>query len=520
MLNLLKQHKNKSLYKNATRITTEVIIILAIILLFGLINKNFVLFSDTVYYSYTYPENQTTITPLTPIIEKSYFTNQDTQIVKVQNQLINDDLTEFNIQIPKTAPRDIKTAQILIDFEPNSVNEILIGPKNVSTRDFDYVPMYNNTLEQLDWNKTADEKYTLWQRYGQFGQVNDFLSTPPQLLKSTSSTNQIVSDIQVAEYYSSFDQTPIIQNLMKSNQHPTDRTETPFIEGGFTSYIYAPNQGNFTITVDKYDNNYYAGADTVDILIYDAIGDLLRHEAIVDDGIITAGGKLGNLQTHTITFPNEANDLFRIKIESSDSFIKLESNQPYLVVANTLMLSDEIINPSTPPITIFTDASQINIPKWHINASNQTITIDSDQTVLLDNSRIDSNYYEIYITNNEIELHSIELEKNHLGIKNLQPEIKRYYSFSEGSFFNPTPLKMRALDFQADLVESSKINYIVSQYKNTEQKHSAHSANINIDFTKQGYIEAGKIIFSIFTPGINKNKQEFKINSLDVLLNY
>ena len=65
---------------------------------------------------------------------------------------------------------------------------------------------------------------------------------------------------------------------MSSKEHPTAKTATPFVEGSFTSYIYAPNKGSFSITVDKYDNNYYAGADTVDILIYDATGDLLRHE--------------------------------------------------------------------------------------------------------------------------------------------------------------------------------------------------------------------------------------------------
>lgn len=516
MLNLLKHPKRKNALSNITRITTEVVVIFAFFLILGLLNKNLLFFSDTVHYSYSYPDNKKTMSALSTVSEISYLSGADTEVVTISNQLINSEYTEFTVSLPPAIVQDLSTVTLNIQYKPGNAKNIFIGPQNIKSNKFDYYPLYSQSLENLEWPKVSNDKYTLWQRETVYPSIDNFLLEPPELITQNLSDEASVQ-LQVTDYYSNLDQSSIVKKYIKLKNDFTANMATPFVESGFTSYIFAPQEGTVSVKVDKLDNNYYKGADVVGISIYDGANNLLLQDTIDDDGVETAGGSLGPLQSHTITFTNDDMGLYKIKLTGKDSYIKISVNQPFLVVENTLMLRDNLIYPTNAPLSVFTDATELSIPVWHVDATNQKLTINDEQTVTLDSSRSEGTKTEISIDDYK-KINKIQLEKNHLGIQNSTPEIKRYFSFSADSYFNPTPLKFRKLDTSKDLSESSTINYIISRYHNPKFVNNNYfQSNIQFDLSKQSYIDQNKITFSIYTPVLGKTKNDFKIILLDVI---
>ncbi len=515
-MNIFRIHQGKKLISNISRVTIEVILVFMTLIIIGLINKNFFFFSDTIYYSIAYPDNSTVIDPLTPLLDKSVLGDVDGEVVQIPNQLITSALTEFTIKVPEGFSKDFSTAKVSLDFHPGKVNEIMFGPQIVSSGDFSYFPIYNKALEDLTWNKISDGEHTLWQRQRVYSSINDFFTNPPGgVIPSLEEQLTNSFAMQTSQYY--FDQMELVEDKFLPNISNIGAS-IPLMEGNLTSYTYVPERGLLSVNVTKHDVNYLVGADQVDIFIYNSKGELMSNEVIGDDGSIVAGGTIGPKQSKDITLPDINPGMYKIQVVASDSLVSISVNQPYLVVEDAFYLSDNVINKAEAPYTIYTDATSVNIPTWHVGSSNQMLTIDGNKQVYLNDSRIGQNNITINLATNDQTLHEIQLEKNHLAMVDANTRLSRYFSFSKEAFFNPTPLKLKTLDLESDFSDNSGINFLISKYQSPEKIENHYQGNYEFDLSIDGHILDNKITFSIYIPEREGLKEGVKINSIEVVL--
>lgn len=519
MLNLIKKRRNKQDVRTIKRITTEVIIICGIFILIGLINKNFLIFSKEVHFTYTYPENKHVLTPINPINNISSITETGSIQYLVNKQSLTAVESEFALKLPGQMKDNFSKAEITITFNPNNNSEALIGPKNIRTSNFDYLPIYNQWLQELDWTIIEQQEQKLYQRNDLHKDFDSFLQNPPTVISEVDASSENPSTTFIAtaaQYYSDFDQSYVVNEQLK-NKFPDSTTSTPFIEGSFTAYTYVKTKSDLEINIEKIDNNYYSGTDVLDIVVSNPLGEVLHQIAIQDDGNISGKSKDGELQTKTLTIKG-AEGLYRISLTGIDSYNRLRINKPYLVIEGTLMLLDNIHNADADPYTIYTDAHNISVISWHIPATNQTLIVDGVIEHTLDSSRSDVHSIPIILGTPENQVHAITLGKNHIGIQGNDSPVKRYFSFSKDSFFNPMPVTFKQFDPLSDLEDDSPVNFILTNYKPAQMRGDTATATIEIDLNSTTYFKNDRIEFGLKIPDLKKGNLNFELHSVEIVL--
>ncbi|MBU0963438.1 hypothetical protein KKC06_00155 [Patescibacteria group bacterium] len=497
------------------RIILEVIIIFTIILFIGLFNKNFLFFSDQVHFLYSYPDNSQLISPISPISDVSYISQNGSQQYRIDNQIINNDLTEFEIQLPSGVKEDIiNKVDIKLDYSIHGSNNILLGIKNIDNT-ISYKPIFNPNLNELSWENIISDDLSLWQKNKKYNSIEDFLSNPPREVYniiSPDNNSEPIINYAIADYYSNLDQSEMVAQSLMGKTFTQDRTFTPYIEGTFNAYTYLTSPGDLQLEVIKVDFNYYEGADPLETTITSSTDKAISNQVITDDGNISANNELGPKQSDIISIQNMPSGLYKIKTGSADSLTKIILNQPLLVIANSVMIRDDI-SESINQHSIYTNALSIKIPAWHIPASNQTISINDDHILILDSTRLEEAPKIVNLSGDT--LNKIVLEKNHLLVQN-NDAITGYFSFSENSFFNPTPLGMKKLNtIEIDAI--SNYEYLLSSYNPPQEFENNYISQTSFNLDSDYFYE-GKIIFSINIPDLQKNQSLVKINAIDVTL--
>jgi len=499
---LFKKHKNQARLKMIRKVIIEIGVIFAIFLLAGLLNKNLMFFSKNVYYSYSYPDNVEVLNPLSPINDISIIGEAESQQYLINNQLINSDTTEFSIKLPSTLKaEDFQTAQVKMTFDPYNTEEFLMGIKHTSTNEFSYEPAYNKILEELDWHKVSANGLTLWQKDKEYNSFSDFLSNPPKTVMESKIVNdEIETEIKIstADYHSSFNQSDLIAKELQDKTPIQTESFTPFIEGGVIAYTFITKPADLVITIEKHDNNYYQGADPVEITIYNSENTIIRQEVIPDDGVTSAGAKNGPLQQQTITLPKSDKGLYKIITGTGDAYTRLIVNQPYLV--------------------IYTNAQEVKILSWHVPATNQTLLINNYNEFILDSDRIDQKFIRLRLGQKIEALNKIKLGINHIGIANNDSGLTRYFSFSEESFFNPFPLAMKQFKADTDIKDDSGIKYILTSYQSLQKEENLYTSSTVFDIKQDKIANNNTITFSVLAPQLKKNRNTIKITSIDILV--
>lgn len=519
MLNFIKKQRNKQSIHTIKRVITEVIIICGIFVLIGLINKNFLIFSNEVHFTYTYPENELVLSPITPLNDISSITESGSIQYLVNKQTLTDVESEFALKLPGQMKNNFSKARIIITFNPNDSSEALIGPKNIRTGNFDYLPIYNQWLQELDWPMIEQQEQKLYQRNGLHKDFDSFLQSPPTVIGEVDTSTDIQSTTFKAtatQYYSNFDQSYVVNEQLK-NRYPDAATSTPSIEGNFTAYTYVKTKSDLEINIEKIDNNYYTGADVLDIVVSNPLGEVLHQIAIQDDGNISGKSKDGELQTKTLTIKG-AEGLYKITLTGSDSYNRIITNQPFLVIEGTLMLLDNIHNTEADPYTIYTDAHNISVISWHIPATNQTLIVDGTAEYALDSSRSDVQSIPIILGAPENRVHAITLGKNHIGIQGNDSPVKRYFAFSKDSFFNPTPITFKQFDPFSDLENDSPVDFILTNYKPVQMHGDTATATVEIDLNGTPYFKNDVIEFILKIPDLTKGNRNFELHSIEIVL--
>ncbi len=522
LMKILDEYIKKQNSKTAVRIVTEVGIIFIILLIFGLINKNFLLFSNSVHFEYTYPENTQVIRPITPLVEKTVFSEQNTsndndQISALKNQYIDTELAELSLNLPSTyQPDKLHTLKVMLEFVPQEITELSITPKNVSPDGTNaYQPIYNKALDDLDWEVLEGEDTDLWQKYPDYRSIHEFTANPP--IDSTKISASKDEEIKAAEYFTEFNQSDIVDKLINKDQN-TSLSQTPYMEGMVTAYTFVTSSDNAVFTIRKHDINYYEGEDIVPIKIYDDNGNLISDEIIEDDGILASNNKIGQDQTKIITLSGLRHKIVKIVAGGTDSYTKIITNQPYLVVQNSIMIQDSLFDNDTQPYTLYTNAQNIEIPFWHVPRTNQTLTINNSSESMINFSTGNTASEIIELGEPADEINTITLEKNHIFLKSADYSLNRYFSFTKESFFNPKPLDIKNLDISKDTAKNSSIKYILTSYKKPEAKDNSLYVEKEFTINPDNFSEDNIFTLLFKNTSYNKNQAQYKIISVELEL--
>lgn len=520
MFNFIKKRREKITINHTKRIVIEVFVIACFFVILGLINKNFLLFSSSVHFTYSYPENQLIITPLTPVNNEGLIGQSDALQYQVNKQMLASETTNFSVQLPEPMGNNFSEAVITVQYNPQNESEALLGIKNASTGDFDYKPIYNRILEELSWNSVTNGTTTLFQKNQSIATYENFIDNPPQVLKNEiNNGDQTTTSFQAsgAQYYSIFDQSQIVDKQLQNYYSRATTTSTPFIEGGMRAYTYVQSESTLEITVDKIDNNYYDGADPLEIIVYDATGNEKLHVSLKDDGNITNNTQNGLLQSRLIPI-NGAHGLYTIVLIGMDTYSRLATNQPLLVVEDSLMIDESFLEIQNDPFTLFTEAYNVIFPTWHFPATNQTVIINGSREFILDDTRSEVKSVSLHLGQPEHTLNSITLNKNHVSIKTADTPVKRFFSFSKDSYFNPSPVTLTAFNAESDLADDSPIEYILTDYQLTQMKNGSMVTTLTFDLDSNSYFDDRTIQFALKIPDFHKTKNNFEIHSIDIEL--
>ncbi|MFH1597600.1 MAG: hypothetical protein ABIB97_00830 [Patescibacteria group bacterium] len=508
------EEKKKGKKSNlVTRISVEVVIIFILFFLLGILNKNFMFFSDTIHFSLQYPSNSQIISPLTPITDTTIIGERNGLSYKIDNQIIDKTISKFSIGLPDGLNKQqFDQVEVKIDFAVEKTEEILLGIKNPNTDDIIYAPIYSKFFNGLDWPKITDGDLTVFQKEEDYDSIESFLADPPlpteetYVSKGTTRTRLVVP---IADYYFDYNPGEIILDQLPDSVPAATSTSTPFLEEGYLLYTLLTEPGDLNIDVEKRDINYYGGEDIMPVSVYDSKDNTIYFTEIADDGIEGGSQETSDPQLLNISVEGLKAGLYKIVTGIGDVHSKVTVNQPYLVAANQVMTQHNRYQADN-PFKLFTDAYAVNIPVWHIDGTSQKLTINDQTEIELTDSRVNQPPLGIILgTSNSV--NSIQLGKNHVFIKNSDP-ITRYFSFTAESFFNPDPL--RAQVFQKDELEN--YSYFITNYREPSLQDGFYTSSHTFNLNNLG-IE-NQIDFSIYSPNLTTLSGEIKIKSIDIYL--
>ncbi|MFH1289861.1 MAG: hypothetical protein ABIH92_00460 [Nanoarchaeota archaeon] len=108
------------------------------------------------------------------------------------------------------------------------------------------------------------------------------------------------------------------------------------LRGSHTFYIYA--EGDLEVQVTKQDINWYEGADDLNIILYDASGEIMKDTRIADDGIIGVDKESVRLQSGVLRARNLETGVYKLEFKDFDGLIREIRLNTNKIVAEKLFL--------------------------------------------------------------------------------------------------------------------------------------------------------------------------------------
>ncbi len=400
-----------------TQITKLVSIFLSVSLGLYILYKNFPIFGDKVILT---GDQVTSLAPDTRVI------NFPKPIAQVG------DFVYFN-----TKSKGYDTAKISFTFKNTDSNsDIHIGYKDESYWHYKTKPILLSLIENLDWKSIKGEP-TLYQKVPTFDSVRSLLNAPPLS--------------PVGTYY--MDHDHYINSLpgYTPDKNPTVIDQP--LRGTHTFYTYLKNE-QFQLNVEKYDLNWYKGADLVEISVFKD-GLPILQKVIEDDGITDDSRVVMPVMSGEVMLEGKAkNGVYKVVIKANgDTVIKsLHSSFSRIVFENSVFPVGgsnvyDTTNPQANP-SIYTDAQKLTFTTAH-QVSAQTITINDK------NFEIDEIGFPLTFDSGS--------NRNFVNIPKGDAKVEGagYFAFKKEQYFTPFIYHNFQIKTASDLVN---INYLLTDY--------------------------------------------------------
>ena len=462
------------------------VIAAVLIIIFFLLFRFFTPFGAIVSYQFNSMLDRDKLSKIKGAEETSSFNPTQQGVLQIPQQTIRQNVVTFNL---KLITKPIEGVWVNLKFKGNT-KEIKIGVRGSEKEQYFYQPLYQQQLEQLKMQATANN-LLFWQKEPIYAKLEQFIEKPP-VDKITATYFFNVGDFSLSQ-----------QKVSSPSEKNTIFTRA--LRGSHTLFIRVDNKP-LNITIEKQDSNAYKGEDVLLIELYKGDKQIMKKE-IPDDGISETSNLKMNPQTEQIKIDSLESGVHKLVLTDKSSgadvnITKIETNQSGLIVSSPLYILDNR------PATVWTNSKKITVTTWH-DESLQTVKLDNLYDLKIDktNKNYEFNLNKPETADNTRELHQLDIPKNDLIISG-----DGYFSFSKDSFFNPEPIKTVNLTALSDI---SKIDYIIANYQQAKKEGEWYTAQAYFD-PKDIKIDGDKLYFSLESPELNSYGGEIVIDSLEV----
>ena len=419
-------------------------------------------------------------------------TDEEGAICQVPQMKMTTDEVTFEVKVPYEEFNRL-IAEIKYQGNPR---ELLIRVKGSPDSSYLYMPINNNSINMLEWDKIEAKDRTLYQKSDVFETIDGFLDELPRMAEEELAQG---GRYNVATYYYEVHQPKPFIDYARANE-TTEVNAT--LRGPHTFYAYVTGDERPRLSITKQDINIYKGEDALSIHVMKG-NEVVYSLSIPDDGDTSASIVPGKPKRIDMMLPDLDEGVYKIAFHcGSDVFISdISFSQNYFCAYQKVFLADHeiyMVGPSK-EVTLYSDAEQISVRMWHPEYSQVMVINQEQEVVVYEGSR--STVQEL-----EEGVSSIKMETGDVVIESKDS----CFAFSEESFFDPFPLKM--LDWGPG-VSLTNVDYVIAGYTTPEREGESFTKTASIDISGV-MVTDGMLRFSVLSPGLVEDNGEIIIESL------
>jgi hypothetical protein len=382
---------------------------------------------------------------------------------------------------------NFETVALEIAFEPGGTPTFELGGlKDVAAQAFDFKPLANTLLEELDWTRhDLADGLAVFSRDPNSEAYRTFLETPPDRAVVATYRATFPTPFRMAAYAPLGARQKFDVSLRGSHELLT------YVKGE-----------DFQFRPMYTDINRTYGADEGFVRVYDENNNLMTEFVIRDDGNI-----YDNQEPSAKTFVDLEGlawpeGVYRIVLTGTSDMVwrSFETSQRYLVLKNRVFLSDDVgYLPAPRATTLFTNAERVTLETQH-KEGIQTVMVGGDRLVV---EQVGPKYSLMVPGTGVVEL------KSPVGDVKITGEGK--YAFSRQSFFDPDPLPVNAF---TDL-EDSAVEHVLATLAPVREVDGWRVATGEFE-TDTLAVENGAYKFTLSAPGIHDNLGQVSVHAINV----
>lgn len=380
---------------------------------------------------------------------------------------------------------DFESVKVELAFDPGGTPTFELGGlKDVAAQAFDFQPLSNLLLEELDWTRhDIDDRLAIFSRDPASDAYQTFLETPPD--RSLVATYR-------ADYPTPF-------RDLKYKPLGTKQRFDVSLRGPHELLTYVKNE-NFQVHIVYTDVNRTYGVDDGFVKVYDENNNLMTEFVMRDDGNVYENQVPSGKTVIDLTGQAWPEGVYRVVLSGTSDIIwrSLKTSQRYLVVKNRVFIGDEVgFLPQPRATSLFTNAERVTLETQH-QEGIQTVRINGEPLMV---EQVGSKYALTVPGTGVVELSSP------VGDVKITGEGK--YAFSRVSFFDPDPISLTAF---TDL-ENSQVEHVLANLAPVRMSDGWRVASA-VYVTDELAMENGAYKFALSAPGVHDDLGQVSVHAI------
>jgi hypothetical protein len=395
-----------------------------------------------------------------------------------------DEPVYFSVTPP---PGNFESLSVQVAFDPGGTPVLELGGlTEVAAQAFDFQPLANLGLEELDWARhDLGGGLAIFSRDPESLAYQTFLETPPDRSGVATYRADFPTPYREAQYVP----LGVRQKFDVSLRGPHE----------FLTYI---KNETFSFEVGYTDVNRTYGPDEGFVKVFDEQGNLMAEFVIGDDGNVYENQISSAPAPITLVGQGWEEGVYRVVVSGTSDILwrSIITPQRYLVAKNRVFLADEVgYLPSPRATSLYTNADRITAETQHAEGL-QTLSLGGQPLRV---EEVGAKYAASVPGQGMVELRSP------VGDVKLTGEGK--YAFSRAAFFDPDPVPVTAF---TDL-ETSGVDHVLARLAPQVMDHGWRLAEAEFA-TADLAQELGAYKFALSAPGLRDNLGQPSIHAIQV----
>jgi len=438
--------------------------------------------SGVATFTYTFKEDS-------PVITRLFPENRLSDPIQISKDNYYQQINQEPVYFETRLSQKFDSAMINIEFQNPESSLFQLGLATIGDDDWNYqfMPLDNKSVNDLNWSKIETDNLTLWQRNDKYKTIDSFLKNFTNEEGVAIYNYDVKKEFKISGYQSG--------DEIRSFDHT--------IRGYHNFYTYIENEElyfNFKVQ----DINRKTGPDVLNVNVYDAENNKIYTKRLDDDGYLSNLDPASLPRYVTISLGNLKDGVYRIELDCEDEiFIRqIKTKQKYLTFIERLYLadnpeySDGFVDMDFSPVSIYSSVSRISLETAH-PAGLQEVLIGSSRLSIIETHK---KYY-------------FDVNTSPLIITSQKNDLKIYgnglFAFDKDSYFNPEMFNLK--NFQ----ESDNINFLLAGYHEPKSVDGWLVNGQTFDLDK-AQINNRKLRWMLSSPEMNDLDGKIRIKSIKI----